>query len=421
VKRELALEDGRRIPCEVAWRGLPDGRLLILARDLRAEQDAESLRHALVVHERLAALGTLAASVGHEINNPLTYLLANLRTSVDIIRGAALPQATRTELDELLDDAVDGAERVRRIVADLNVFARPTSAEAAVGPLDLQDVIARAVSLARPALSERCRVEVVDMGPVQVLGDERRLAQIVINLLTNASQAMPAGRARADNVVTLRVRRDGEAVVLEVADNGVGMSDDVRARIFEPFFTTRVGHGSGLGLSISRELAVSIGGDIGVSSSPGQGAVFSVKLRPAPAPTTAPREPAPAPPTRSPSAATATVLVIDDEARVAQAIARELQPRFTAVTATTVADGLARVTAGGVDCVLVDLSMPDGGARALLAGLPAGMRERVVVITGGAQSEEMSAFLDSAARPVLQKPIERERLLASVAAVVDGG
>jgi PAS domain S-box-containing protein len=410
---------GDRIPIEATVQSLPDGRLLALVRDLRPEQDAERMRHTLVVQERLAALGTLAASVGHEINNPLTYLLANIRSASGTVAQLPMDAGVRRDLVELLDDALDGAERVRRIVADLNVFARAPNDDDPLGIVSLAEVTGRTVNLANPAVRDRTRVVVTPMDGLMVMGDERRLAQVILNLITNAAQAMPIGRDRSNNLVTIRARHSDAWVLLEVEDNGIGMSDLVRARMFEPFFTTKAqGLGSGLGLSISRELMGALGGSMEVESAEGVGSTFRLRLTAA-TPGAAPLQDAAAAPTEIQSAGPfrSIVLVVDDEPLVARAILRFLADSHEVLIANSVADALAAIEQHEIACLLCDLTMPDGGGVALFDALthkrPA-LTERLVFMTGGAPSEEAGAFLERVGRPVIHKPIDFTHLRAVI-------
>lgn len=417
-ERLMLSKSGERIPGAIAARVLPGGRMLVMVRDLRPTREAARLRETLIVQERLAALGTLAASVGHEINNPLTYLVGNLQLIDE--RLASLPAATRQELATLLRDAVDGAERVRRIVAELNVFARAPRADDALDTVDLRRVVAAAVHLAAPAVRAVARIEedIADVGRVK--GDERRLTQVVLNLLNNAAQAMPRDRPDVDNVICVVGRADGGVVTLDVIDNGSGITPDVLPRVFEPFFTTKpAGVGSGLGLSISRELLAHFGANIDVDSrvsGPERGTRFRITLEAAPptAPSTTVSRTATPPP--QPTSSRRSVLVVDDEPMLQRVLVRRLSAHDV-VAVGGVTDALAACGSGKFDCILCDLTMPDGGGEALYRRLerehPA-LAERVVFMTGGAITAESSQFLETSGRPVLDKPIDAKRLHALV-------
>ncbi|MEQ1508597.1 MAG: PAS domain S-box protein, partial [Myxococcota bacterium] len=197
----------------------------------------------LAVADRLASIGTLAAGVAHEINNPLSYVIANLDLARDAIRDP-----TRTsELPELLHDAIDGADRVRRVVGQLRTLSRVDRSDEG-GAADLNAVLDTTLKIADHEIRTRARI-VRQFGElVPVRGDPARLGQVFLNLLTNAAHAIPAGDPDRHEI-RVCTRREADRVIAEITDTGGGMSRDVRARIFDPFFTTKpVGVGVGLSL-----------------------------------------------------------------------------------------------------------------------------------------------------------------------------
>jgi len=248
---------------------------------MRLEQ-LETARERLAHAEKLAAMGTLAAGVGHEINNPLAYILSNLRFLTAELRdftkrGEELERWT--EVEEALADALQGAERVRKIVHALRTLARVQ-----VDPpkrLDLHATIDHALEVLDPALRQRARI-VKDYGPPQaVLGDETRLSQVFFHLIANAIQAIPAEHPER-NEIHLLTRRgaDGRAVI-EVSDSGHGIAPEHLPRIFDPFFTTKeVGEGTGLGLSICHSTIEAMSGELQVESELGRGSTFRIVLPP---------------------------------------------------------------------------------------------------------------------------------------------
>ncbi|MEO0602268.1 MAG: PAS domain-containing protein [Myxococcota bacterium] len=201
--------------------------------------------------ERLVSLGTLAAGVAHEINNPLTYVVGNLTMLVEEIEDPELGQMAR--------DAAHGAEHVRRVVDGLRTFSRMADGQQReVLPLD--EVLDQAVQLSGHVVHHRAELLREGTGLPQVLGDRAPLVQVVCNLLINAAQAIPSNRP---GHVRLRAFRDGADAVIDVEDDGPGIPEDVRERIFDPFFTTKgVGDGTGLGLSICMGTVESHGGTL---------------------------------------------------------------------------------------------------------------------------------------------------------------
>ncbi len=234
----------------------------------------------LLFADRLASVGQLAAGVGHEINNPLAYVISNLHfIHKEVARTKGTPAPG--ELEELLTaiaDAREGAERVRLIVQDLKQLSRPD--ESGSGPVDMVAVLRRTMKLASHEIRRRARL-VEDLGelpPVQ--GSGAGLGQVFLNLLLNAAHAIPEGKVES-NEIRVKARWEApERVVVEVSDTGRGIAPEHLERIFEPFFTTKpVGEGTGLGLSVCHGILQAHGGEIHVESEPGRGATFRVSLK----------------------------------------------------------------------------------------------------------------------------------------------
>ena len=240
--------------------------------------DRKAMQAQLVVSDRLAAVGTLAAGVAHEINNPLAFVLSNLSFLSGELQGVAreLPPGRTAEMEEVLREASDGAHRVRQIVRDLRTFSRGDDEIAT--SVNLQSVLESAITMARGELRMRAQIvrEYRDVPLVE--GNEGRFGQVFLNLLINAAQAIPPGKPERHEV-RIVLRQAGDRVVVEIHDTGVGMSPEVRARIFDPFFTTKpVGEGTGLGLSICHGIVTGFGGEITVESEEGRGSIFRVAL-----------------------------------------------------------------------------------------------------------------------------------------------
>ncbi|WP_407667435.1 ATP-binding protein [Myxococcus dinghuensis] len=240
--------------------------------------DRKAMQAQLVVSDRLAAVGTLAAGVAHEINNPLAFVLSNLSFLAVELKAVAreLPMGRISEMEEVLREAVDGAHRVRQIVRDLRTFSRGD--EDVATAVNLQAVLESAITMARGELKMRAQI-IRDFQDVPLVeGSEGRFGQVFLNLLINAAHAIPEGRPE-HNEVRIVLRPEGARVLVEVHDTGVGMTPEVRARIFDPFFTTKpVGEGTGLGLSICHGIVTGFGGEISVESEPGRGSTFRVSL-----------------------------------------------------------------------------------------------------------------------------------------------
>lgn len=232
--------------------------------------ELKSTQSQLIQSEKLNALGSLAAGLLHEVNNPLNYSL----TAIQLLR--ADPGISGNELlDEVVGDIDEGMQRIRAIVSDLRAFAYPSEAERQA-PFTLAEACESALRFVAHDLKD---VEVDNRIPAQlaVLGSKSHIAQVLMNLLNNAAQAVTS----VDRPGRIGISADlsGERVHVQVSDNGVGMNEETAQRVFEPFFTTRdVGEGMGLGLSVCHTIVGNHGGNLSVTSKPGEGSRFAFDL-----------------------------------------------------------------------------------------------------------------------------------------------
>ncbi len=249
--------------------------MTVTVRDITVQRENE-IR--LRLNERMASVGMLAAGVAHEINNPLAFVSSNLSFIGTELGRMALPEDDAHELREAIDEAREGAERMRLIVQSLRALSRGEQVN--THPLDVHEVLESSVHLAWCKLRSRGRLlrDYGELPPVR--GNSVQLAQVFTNLLINAAQALP----RQGGEIRLVTRANGAGqVVVEVHDNGCGIAREHLARVFEPFFTTKpLGEGTGLGLSISHDILKGLGGEMSVDSTMGQGSIFRVVLPTAP-------------------------------------------------------------------------------------------------------------------------------------------
>lgn len=377
----------------------------------------------LALTNRLSSLGTLVASVAHEINNPLSYTLGNLGlASAELERlKSQLPPQLIGSVERVirgLRDAEDGAGRVANTVKELRAFGRMEERSQRV--VDPRGCVDWALRLTSNQILHQARMLTNLRDVPNVKANELKLSQVVVNLLTNAVQALTG--ERDDNEIRVSTWTDEQGfAVLEVEDNGRGMSEETRAAVFEPFFTTKAGHGTGLGLSICQNIVRSFGGEITVESELNKGSRFQVRLPPSAEPRgTSERPPAstPAPPRPSavPLGAPRHLLVIDDEPMIRSLVGRLLSGRYRVTAVDGVRAALAALNQGQkFDAILCDLMMPGesgidfyGVVRRLYPDLIG----RVAFITGGAVTPDTSKFLETAARPVLNKPFNAQSLAA---------
>jgi PAS domain S-box-containing protein len=373
----------------------------------------------LALTDRLSALGTLVSSVAHEINNPLSFNLGNLDLAISLLAdlersSAATKIAPRlTTVIAALTDARVGADRVAKIVKELRGYGRSQEEEAR--PVDLRSCAQWALNLTSNQLRHLARLE-IELGEVPaVMGNEIRLAQIFVNLLTNAAHAIRG--APTENEVRLRTYTDARGrATAEVVDTGIGMSPEVLGRIFEPFFTTKThGSGTGLGLSVCRGIVESFGGEISVESTPGRGSCFRLSFPPA----KDRRELGSQPNHARSGGRRGKVLVVDDEPLFRSLIARVLQKHYEVALAASAADAITLLRERrDFDLVLCDLMMPEMSGTELYAQIQQRFPElegAVVFMTGGAFTTESAEFVARHPTRCIQKPFGGDALLAFVA------
>ena len=332
----------------------PD-EVVAIVRDIT---EAKRLQAQLALADRLAALGTLAAGVAHEVNNPLTYVLIGIESVVkelgrrgpDAALGSRLPP-----LLERLQGAMEGARRVRRIVSELRSLARVDEEDQR--PVNVCLVLDSAASMVEAQLRHRARlIREYQAGLPPVLGRQDRLAQAFLNLLLNAAQAVQDGPG--EGVVTLRAGLDVSGrVVVEVEDTGAGFSREELARIFDPLFISKpVLVGGGFGLWVSHTIVITLGGELTARSRVGEGTVFRVVLPVSPGRRPSEVVPASAPPDEDDAIAAlglGRVLIVDDDPQVAESMALLLEGSEVEV-AHTGRDGLARALSGEHDSMVCD-------------------------------------------------------------------
>ncbi len=389
--------------------------LNMLAEEVGLHRELESqYRERARRAEQLAAVGQLAASVAHEVNNPASYVLASLDLIGMFLEG--LHSARSGGPDDLaraaeaLTDARHGVERIVSIVRDLKRLSRREAPQLVA--LSLNEVVEQVHRFVRPQVAHRARFE-LSLGRIPpILGDRARLAQVVTNLVVNAAEAILDG-GLATHFVRVETTAEEGAVQLRVRDNGGGIADGIRARIFEPFFTTNA-HvaGTGLGLPISLAIVRDHGGALTFESEVGQGTTFTVTLPAAPTSALAPSRP---PPMASPKMGRRPrVLFIDDEPLMLRAYDRIFGRDYdvgVALGARTAQSVLA--TDVDWELVLCDLMMPDLDGPAFSAWLttrvPA-LADRLWFCTGGAFTPRIEEFVERNQHRCLSKPFGPEEL-----------
>lgn len=382
----------------------------------KQNQDRFTLELEQLQTARLASLGMLAAGVGHEINNPLTYVIGNL----DFLRQRLSETSARATVDldeirELIDESCDGAERIRMIVRDLGVFSRVTDDDPHER-VDVRRVVDQALAAVHNETRHRAQLIVEYRADPIIATSRSRLLQVLVNLLINAVHSFGENPI-SENEIRISVseaKQPGARV--EVSDTGSGISDEDLSRIFDPFFTTkRHGQGSGLGLSICRELTVKMKGTLSVSSELGKGTTFLLELPDSQTEphTIEPQAQAHAPVARPGSSASTRVLIIDDEPAVARSLARKL-----AGAENVIVDGGRKAVDmlaldPSFDFIFCDMMMPGMSGMDVyeeVRSQSVSLASRFIFTTGGAFTERAKRFLESVSNPCINKPYDRDVL-----------
>ena len=405
--------DGEIVQAEVTVLALDfDGKVatVLIIRDLT---ERKQMQARLLIADRMASVGTLAAGVAHEINNPLTYVMANISYAIEQLKGmqTGRQRAADSQVPELLQalrESLEGAHRVSHIVGDLKTFSR--SDEDTVTPVELSAVVESSLNITHNEIRHRATLVKDFREAPQVLANESRLGQVFINLLVNAVHALPADDPAGNEIrVTIRTLSDGRAAV-EIADTGCGMPPHTLKRLFDPFYTTKpVGKGTGLGLSICHSIIDGLSGDIVVESQVGKGSLFRVVL-PSAAGVLSGATPRAEAEVQAPRRG--RVLVVDDEPEVGAVVKRVLAAEHDVVVSASGKEALAQILAGPpFDVILCDLMMPEMSGMELYRELKRSAPEhvdRVTFITGGAFTEAAADFVDALPNRVLEKPFAPE-------------
>ena len=389
---------------------------LLVARDVT---DRRAMQEGLLVSDRMATIGLLAAGVAHEINNPLTAIVANVEVAT---REVALQLADANsdpwlhELRSELDDTRLAADQVRSIVRDLRVFSR--SHEEAPVPVDIRRVLESSIKMATRAVKHSAVVERDYEDVPMVAATPSRLGQVFLNILVNAAQAFTEP-ANSRNRITVQIKQEVFFVAVSVTDNGPGIATEVLPRLFQPFVTTKPqGEGTGLGLSICQRLISALDGRIEVESSLGQGTTFRVLL-----PALLGDELEAATPTeeiRIRNQARSRVLVIDDEPLIGRAVGRML----SGDDVVSVQDGRLALTQLQTDTewdlILLDLMMPGLTGMDVynaIRNTQPNLLQLVVLMSGGTFTPESREFVDRVKNRRIEKPFDRGVLRQ----LLDGG
>jgi two-component system cell cycle sensor histidine kinase/response regulator CckA len=385
---------------------------LIVLRDVTEQH---RLRDQLALAERMALLGRLAAGVAHEINNPLAYTQASVEVAIREVATLGDPGRSRT-LEESLARAREGTERVRGIVRDLKMLSRAD--DEASESVDLPALLDSTLALAANAIAPKARVTRDYRDAPSARATRGRLGQLFLNLLLNATDAIPEGNAE-QHEIRVRISRDGNGdAVVEISDTGIGIAPELAPRVFDPFFTTKpVGSGTGLGLAICHQIVTELGGKIIFESTPRSGTTFRVTL---PAGDAA----QPVAPAQAREMRRARVLIVDDEPALLRSIGDLIGEEHDIVTASSGRQALDVLRVDReFDVILADLMMADVTGMDLFDVVRSDhpeLERRFVFMTGGAFTLRGRTLLASTANRCIEKPFDGAELLRVIGDAVQG-
>jgi len=424
-------------------------QVVVIRRDVTDERVAQA---AAAHNDRLAAVGTLAAGMAHEINNPLMYIRTSLELIQEELEERGLTQEL-TEASDALNDASEGVDRVSHIVKSLLSIARSGGRRGQheeMSPVSVSELVSACVNLVKAELGKRVTLEVKVPTSLSVWGRRSELIQVLLNLITNASQAMPQERAHQGQVRISARQGSTSEVLIAVQDNAGGISEEDLTHIFEPFFSSKpVGQGTGLGLSVSRGIIQAHLGTLEVSSVLGEGSCFTItlptsehahqeellaQLSPTPllTPVSSPLSQALSPtpsltgeevallqPLTYEQGRPLRILIVDDDVLVAKSLAKLLRAHEVTLSESA-SRALLELSEERFDLILSDVMMPemDGPSfyQALVLRQPA-YQDRLIFITGATKGDDVREALEATERPVLSKPVSRDQLNDTIQAL----
>lgn len=395
-------KDNRLLPLQLSIIARAGGRgHFCFVRDLTLKKTEEERLAAAV---SVTAIGAFATGLAHEINNPLAVVLANVEEAGHVT-GELQPKIPKealedfTELRTMLSEAHNASQRIQNMVRDVRVFACPDHRS---GKVDLNTITDSCCNIVYAEIRHRAKLTKRLNAVVPIIGNEAKLAQLVLNLLVNAAQAMPEGMV-SENEITVETRQQGRgAIVLEISDTGSGIDPAISNRVFDAYFSTKPRR-PGMGLAIVRAAVSAHGGEITLTPRPGGGTVARVVL---------PTLEADVGDEAKPPSETSQrrVLVVDDDPLVLRSLTRILARDFEVAAARNGREALDMVRAGGTyDAMLCDLVMPELSGIELhevLTHDDPELARRTVFLTGGAFTGRAQTFLESVGQPHLEKPVD---------------
>ena len=384
--------NGEVVPAEISSSLLEiEGKTCILGvfRDIsdrvQADKDIRERDAQIQLSSHLSSIGTLAAGVAHEINNPLTYVLGNL----EILKALTKENWTQNrEIEELIDAALTGAGYVQEIVSDLKAISSRGEHEQASDPCEVIRIASRMVMA---DLKHRATLKLDLAASARVPLSSARMSQVILNILSNSGRAFN-DTDLSKNRIHVSAKEVGDHLHVEVQDNGVGIAREDLDRIWTPFYTkNRRPGGTGLGLAISRRILMEVGGSVEIQSELGVGTTVHIKIPLLRETGSADAKPDSHSPANTALKRKPSLIVVDDNALILTLVAKILQQDFAVTTCLDARDALRQVDAGQkFDLVVSDIMMPNMSGKVFFSEMcrRGAYEDRFLFITAGSVTED---------------------------------
>jgi len=404
---------------EVRLLAVSPTEILMVIRDTTDQQEmlANTMKR-----DRMAAIGSLAGGIGHEINNPLTYIKSNVEFSLESLNEIAeetpgkISAEQRESIVDALNDAALGAQRIAAITSDIRLLSHSETKKRR--PQELLPIVMAAMNICNTEIQMKGSVSLDVANDIMVDVNESELCQLFVNLLLNALQAVEG--TRLENKVSITSRLQDNRVEIDVVDNGCGMSAKELPRVFDAFYSAKpAGSGTGLGLPICQKIIRAHKGTIVLRSEVGLGTTVRVSL-----PLSKQVKVHAKPTLLSVPAQRKRILLIDDDPLVSRVLARMLGKEHEVVAVSSAIAALAYLRKEAAssdtvsfDAIVCDLMMPEMSGMEFFEHCQREFKdltERTIFLTGGAFTEEAEAFLASVPNRRMYKPFDSKDLVACV-------
>ena len=451
---KLVAKDGSLIDVELSANALYDssGNIegsISVHHNITERKQMENLQRGLIHADRIMVIGQLAAGIAHEINNPAAFVMANISSmqknlselknllktlylfydpnspekflealkEVERLNAIENFQKITNEFEDVLKESQEGMERIRSIVRDLRVFSRIEQDE--LESVEINDIVNTAINMTFSEIRHKAKLE-KDLAEIpSIVADRAKIAQVVVNMLLNAAQAIPKGKV-AQNKIKIITRKDDKDITIEIIDTGCGITKENLSKIFYPFFTTKPRDlGTGLGLTLCTDIVNKHHGRIDVKSKVGKGSSFIIRLPINTDLSIKSEEPSKL--KRISVKRRAKILIVDDEVLLLNAYKRGLEPDHEVLTVNSAEKALQILGSDpSFDLVLCDIVMPEMDGmeffNKLKVKLPTYTKK--VVFCSGSGGSTSKEFCRSIGNILLEKPISMQKLKEAIDGII---